>query len=104
LFNYTTERQKVQIQIYGIRTDYEFGRISSVSRVVYVGSVARGGKPNLRKRLGGRIADPEGNLSGAEKLVVRAGHALEFRFATAKDGETARQMEIQRLTDYIEKH
>jgi len=90
--------------IYEIRTDYEFGRLNGVSRVVYIGSAARRGKPSLRKRLSGRIANPEGNLSGAEKLLVRAGHALEFRFATAKDGETARQMEIQRLTNYIEKH
>jgi len=90
--------------IYEIRTDYEFGRLNGVSRVVYIGSAARRGKPSLRKRLGGRIANPEGNLSGAEKLLVRAGHALEFRFATAKDGETARQMEIQMLTNYIEKH
>lgn len=90
--------------IYEIRTDYEFGRVNGVSRIVYIGSAARGGKPSLRKRLGGRITDPKNNLSGAEKLLVKAGHALEFRFATATDGTTARQMEIQMLTDYIREH
>ena len=90
--------------IYEIRTDYEFGRLNGISQVIYVGSAAHGIKPSLRKRLGGRIADPEGNLSGAEKLLLAAGHALEFRFAKTKDGETARQMEIQRLSDYIRKH
>jgi len=90
--------------IYEIRTDYEFGRLNGVSQVVYIGSAARGSKPSLRKRIGERVTDPERNLSGAEKLLARAGHTLEFRFAKAKDGETARQMEIQRLTDYIGKH
>ena len=89
--------------IYEVRTDYEFGRINGVSRVVYIGSAARG-KASLRKRLGGRVAAPDRNLSRAEKLLIRAGHALEFRFATAKDGETARQMEIQWLMNHIEKH
>jgi len=90
--------------IYEIRSDYEFGRLNGISRVVYIGSAARGGKPSLKKRLGGRITNPERNLSGAEKLLVRAGNGLEFRFAKTKDGETARQMEIHRLTDYVEKH
>lgn len=90
--------------IYEIRTDYEFSRLRGSSRVVYIGSAAGHGKPTLRKRLGQRITDPEGNLSGAEKLLRRAGHALEFRFAKAKDRETARQMQIQRLTEYEEKH
>ncbi len=90
--------------IYEIRTDYEFGRLRGSSRVVYIGSAARPSKPTLRKRLGNRIADPEGNLSGAEKLLRRAGHTLEFRFAKAKDREMARQMEIQRLTEYEKKH
>lgn len=36
----------------------------------------------------------------AEKLLVRAGHILEFRFVVAQNGETARQMETQTLTDY----
>lgn len=90
--------------IYEIRTDYEFGRLRGSSRVVYIGSAAQRGKPTLRKRLGQRITDPQGNLSGAEKLLQRAGHVLEFRFAKTKDRETARQMEIQRLTEYEEKH
>jgi hypothetical protein len=90
--------------IYEIRTDYEFGRLRGSSRVVYIGSAAGRGEPTLRKRLGKRISDPEGNLSGAEKLLQSAGHTLEFRFAKAVDRETAREMEKRRLTEYEEEH
>lgn len=90
--------------IYEIRTDYEFGRLNGVSQTVYIGSAARNSQPSLMRRLGGRIKDPRKNLSRTEKFLIRAGHTLEFRFATAKDGETARQMEIQLLMDYFEKH
>jgi len=91
--------------IYEIRTDYEFGRLRGRSRVVYVGSAARGSKPSLKVRLiDQRIGNPERYLSGAEKLLREAGHALEFRFVTTLDGTTAKRMEAQRLTEYEVKH
>ena len=90
--------------IYEIRTDYQFGRLNDLSQLVYVGSAARGVKPSLRRRLGARVDDPEGNLSPAEKMLVGAGHVLEFRFTKAENGETARQMEIQKLSDYVREH
>jgi hypothetical protein len=37
--------------IYEIRTDHEFGRLRGQSRIVYIGSAARGNSPSLRKRL-----------------------------------------------------
>lgn len=87
--------------VYEIRTDYEFGRLRGNSRVVYVGSTVK----SLKKRLvHQRIKDPEKNLSGTEKLLREAGHALEFRFATAPDGKTAKHMEAQRLMDYEKEH
>ena len=90
--------------VYEVRTDYEFGRLNGVSCVVYIGSAARRGKPSLRKRLGGRITDPKNNLSGAEKLLQEAEHNLEFRFATAIDGNTEEYMEVQRLVHYERQH
>lgn len=91
--------------IYEIRTDYEFGRLRGRSRVVFVGSAARGRIPSLRARLiDQRIGNPNRYLSGAEKLLREAGHALEFRFVIAPDGTTAKHMESQRLMEYEGKH
>ena len=90
--------------IYEIRADYKFGRLRGSSRVVYIGSAARGPKPSLRKRIGPRVTNPERYLSTAEKFLVRAGHALEFRFSPARDGKTAKVIEIQRLMDYQSDH
>jgi len=90
---------------YEIRTDYEFGRLRGTSRIVWIGSAGRGKRPSLRERIvGQRIGDPGRYLSRTEKLLRQAGHDLEFRFATAIDGKTAREMEGQRLMDYEKKH
>jgi len=83
--------------IYEIRTDYEFGRLRGSSRVVYIGSTMNSLKQRLVHQ---RIKEP----SRTEKLLRKAGHALEFRFATATDGETAKRMEAQRLMDYEREH
>ena len=91
--------------IYEIRTDYEFGRLRGTSRVVWVGTAASGRRPSLRERVvRQRIGNPDHYLSRTEKLLRQAGHNLEFRFAKASDGETAKQMESQRLMDYEEEH
>jgi hypothetical protein len=87
--------------VYEIRTDYEFGRLRGSSRVVYVGSTVKSLKERLVHQ---RIKNPKKNLSGTEKLLREAGHALEFRFATAPDGKTAKHMEAQRLIDYEKEH
>ena len=90
--------------VYEIRTDYEFGRLRGTSRVVFVGAAWRGSKPTLRKRLGQRITEPDQFLSGEEKRLRETGHALDFRFAEAKDSETARQMEVHRLLHFEEEY
>jgi len=51
-----------------------------------------------------RIGSPERYLSRTEKLLRGAGHALEFRFAPAVDGKTAKHMEAQRLMDCEREH
>ena len=87
--------------IYEIRTDYELDRLRGSSRVVYVGSTVKSLKGRLVQQ---RIKEPKENLTRTEKLLRKAGHALEFRFATATDGETAKRMEAQRLMDYEREH
>ena len=68
---------------------------------LYIGKTARG----LRTRLfGERRADPEHNMSRAEKLLSQAGHCLEFRYAVSGDRVTAEQLEAQELMKYEEEH
>lgn len=87
--------------IYEIRTDFEFGRLQGKSAVVYIGSAEK----SLRERLiGQRCANPNRFLSGAEKLLSKAGHSLEFRYAVSSDAASARQLEVQQLTRYKEEH
>jgi hypothetical protein len=91
--------------IYEIRTDHEFGRLRGQSRIVYIGSAARGNSPSLRKRLlGQHISNPNENLCRAGQLLRQAGYSLEFRFATSSDGKTAEHMEARRLVDYEKEH
>ena len=92
--------------IFEIRTDYEFGRLVGTSRVVYIGSAANGKKPSLRVSLvKQRIGDPDRYLSRSE-MALRYDDAnkLEFRFATAIDGKTAKEMKIQWLNEYETHH
>ena len=91
--------------IYEIRTDYEFGRLRGTSKVVYVGTAASGSRPSLRSRLvDQRIGNPDRFLSRTERLLRESGHDLEFHFATAIDGKTAKEMESRRLSEYEEEH
>jgi len=87
--------------VYEIRTDFEFGRLRGKSAVVYIGSAAK----SLRERLiNQRCAEPNQNLSRAEKLLCQVGHSLEFRYAVSTSAALARQLEAQELTRYEEEH
>jgi len=86
--------------IYEIRTDYEFGRLRGNSTLIYIGSAA-----SLRRRFQGqRFVDPERYLSRTEKLLLKGGHVVDFRYATTSDIATARRLEAERLSDYEQKH
>jgi len=91
--------------IYEIRTDYEFGRLRGTSRIVYIGSAAKGNNASLRKRLiEQRIKDSKRYLSRTEKFLKEAGHTVEFHFLTTRDGTTAKRIEAKRLTEYEKEH
>jgi hypothetical protein len=87
--------------VYEVRADFEFGRLKGHSRIVTIGSANR----SLRQRLiRQRFANTERFMNRAEKLLYRAGHTLEFRYATTAGGQVARQMEAKRLEEYEKEH
>ena len=87
--------------IYEVRTDFEFGRLRGSSQMVWIGSAKRSLKQRLLRQ---RVSDPDRYLSRTEKWLRQAGHTLEFRYATAADGTTARRLEAEELRDYEEEH
>ncbi len=87
--------------IYEIRIKEEFGRLKGASSAVYIGSAAMGSQPSLKKRLiEQRIKNPGRYLSRAEKFIKQGGGYMEFRFAIARDGVTAKHMEARMLQQY----
>jgi hypothetical protein len=87
--------------VYEVQTDFAFGRLNGYSSVVYIGSAV----PSLKTRLiDQRIGNPERFLSRAEKLLYKAGHALQFRYTKTADGIIARNLESLMLIDYEREH
>ena len=102
---YRFDSQSTQVPnspgVYEIRTDFEFGRLKGKSSIVYIGKTTR----SLRKRLlDERRDNPSRFMSRAEKVLLQAGHTLEFRYAGLTGKETVEQFEMEELMEYEKEH
>jgi excinuclease UvrABC nuclease subunit len=82
--------------IYQIGTDFEVNRVRGSTKIIYIGSAK-----NLRNRLLDRVKNPRRHLKLTARILLQAGHKLEFRFLTAENYTNAIQMENEALRDYV---
>lgn len=86
--------------VYEVRTDFEIGRLQGSSSLVTIGRA----KKLKERREKQKVHDTVRYLNRAEKWILRANHALEFRYSICGSFEKAKYMEAIRQLEYESQH
>ena len=86
--------------VYEVRTDFEISRLRGSSPLVTIGR-AKGLKERRDKQ---KVGDTIRYLNRAEKWLLRANHALEFRYCICGSFKEAKYMEAILQLEYESQH